>query len=258
MNIVQTASNVTKIAKDKSPALLIFAGLVGMAASVLMVNKVAPKADDILEDLEEKDATPVEKVKAVAPLYFPAAFTFAASTACIIGSYKISTNRIASYATAYTITEHKLEEYQRKVIETIGSEKEEEIRKEIVRDHMDENSEEQKIFNVDDALMDGKQLFWDDFTRHYFRCTQQELFDAKERINIALDIDTSHGCREVSINEWLEQFEDLDKYCDSKWNDYGWYPGDKLYMSMVPHICEDGITSCIGIVLNVNKLEDIY
>ena len=120
-------SNLGTECKKNSPALLIFAGLTSMAATVIMVSKVAPKAEQRLiesrqkrynewkeQGLEDVPMTRKEKaldiwadVKTVAPIYAPAAVTFAVGSACIIGSYKISTARLSALTTAYGIAENK-------------------------------------------------------------------------------------------------------------------------------------------------------
>lgn len=254
MDILKTVNTVTKLTKDKSPVLLILTGIVGMGASMIMVNNAAHKSHDILNNLdsEEKEITKKDEVLAVAPLYLPAALTFAASTACIIGSYKISAGRIASLATAYTITEHKLEEYQKKVIETIGAEKEEEIQKEIVKDHMRNSEDEIMPGDNPDSMgimLDGKQWFWDDFSQRYFRGTLREIFDAREEINLRL-------CQEpVKLNEFyysigLDEVNSLDIY--------EWGEGEKLELRFEPHVCRDGITTCTGIYYDIPIARDYY
>lgn len=256
-SIVKASNSAEKIIIKNSPLILTTIGIAAMWVGTVMVAKAAPKAKEALEESRKERSEDISKpkeiledVKAVTPLYLPAGIVLASATTCFICSYKISADRLAKYAGALILTEAKAAEYQQKVIEKIGEKKEKEIRDEIVKDHIDEHSNEQEKYTIDEILMDGKQLFWDDFTKHYFRCSYQELYDAKEHINIALDIDASHGCRETSVNDWLEMFDDLREYRDSKWDDWGWLPGSELTYDTVPHLCKDGLTSCTAVVIS--------
>lgn len=260
--IIKAGNDAAKFIAKNSPLLLTVLGITGMWTGTVMVAKAAPKAKEAVE--ESRDNRPddlnkveeiVEDVKAAAPLYLPAGIVIAGATVCLVGSYSISANRIAKYSGLWIMTEAKAAEYQKKVVEKLGEKKEKEIRDEIVKDHMDKAADDQDRFNMDEALMDGKQLFWDDTTKHYFRCSYQELFDVKERLNLALDLDTSKGCRCISVNDWLYEFDDLKDYCNTVWENYGWYPGDKITYETVPHMCKDGITTCTGIVMRVEPFD---
>lgn len=260
-------SNVGNECKKNSPALLICAGLVSMGATVIMVAKAAPKAEDrliksrreryfIAEEGEELNMTRKEKLldiwedtKAVAPIYAPAAVTFAVGTACILGSYKISTARLSALTTAYGIAENKLVEYQKKVIETIGEEKEQEIREKIVEDHMKEEEEKGGVPELTEDLIDGTQLWFDDVSKRYFRATLQELYDAKEHVNVTLQSSP------VSLNEFycvlgIDEVEALDIY--------EWPEGSKLEFRFETHRLKDGITTCNAVCYDVPVGRDYY
>lgn len=262
MDLLKSVKNVTKYGKQNSPALLVITGLIGMGASMFMVNSASKKADKIIKNLDiQRDANNVElnprkenieNVIAVAPLYLPAALTFAASSACIIGSYKISAGRIASLATAYSVTEHKLEEYQNKVLDMYGTERQDEIEKEIMKDHIRAN--EKDILEPGDnpdytgpVAPDGKQWFWDDFSKRFFRCTQKELFDAREAINVRLQM------YPIKLNEF---------YCElgigeiEAFDIYEWAEGDELDIRFEPYTCSDGVTVCMGIYYDVPIARD--
>lgn len=258
-------SNLGTECKKNSPALLIFAGLTSMAATVIMVSKVAPKAEQRLiesrqkrynewkeQGIEDVPMTRKEKaldiwadVKTVAPIYAPAAVTFAVGSACIIGSYKISTARLSALTTAYGIAENKLVEYQKKVIDTIGEEKEAEIKKAITKDHMEKEEEKNGIpKETDDDIhnIDGTQLWFDDVSKRYFRATLQELYDAKEHVNVCLQSGP------VSLNEFycvlgLDEVEALDIY--------EWQEGMKLEYRFETHMLKDGVTPVTAICYDV-------
>ena len=260
-------SNVGDECKKNSPALLTFFGLTSMAAAMIMVAKSAPKAEQRLiesrrkryeewkeQGIEDVPMTRKEKaldiwedVKAVAPIYAPATVTFAVGSACIIGSYKISNARLSAITTAYGIAENKLVEYQKKVVEEIGEEKEKEIRKAITRDHMDE--EEKKNGLPAEPEVDGTQLWFDDVSKRYFRSTIQDIYDAKEHVNVTLQSSP------VSLNEFycvlgLDEVEALDIY--------EWPEGSKLEFRFETHLLKDGITTCTSICYDVPVGGDYY
>ena len=256
-------NNVGNECKKNSPALLIFVGLASMAATVVMVSKVAPKAEQRLiesrqkryeewkeQGLEDVPMTKKEKaldiwedVKTVAPIYAPAAVTFAVGSACIIGSYKISTARLSALTTAYGIAENKLVEYQKKVIDTIGEEEEHKIREKITQDHMDKEEEKNGIPKEDSmTIEDGTQLWFDDVSKRYFRARLQDIYDAKEHVNVTLQSSP------VSLNEFycvlgLDEVEALDIY--------EWQEGMKLEFRFETHMLKDGVTPCTAICYDV-------
>lgn len=239
MNFKNSLKAISKYGKQNSPALLIIAGLVGMGASMVMVNKAAKKSVEVIDKLDE-EVTKKDEILAVAPLYLPAALTFTASAACIIGSYKISADRIAGLATAYTITEHKLTEYQQKVIDKFGEEKHEEIQKEIVEDHVREHEEDMNCMGPVEP--DGKQWFFDDKSGRPFRASLKEVLDAREAINVRLKYEP------VKLNDFyyelgLEEIDALDIY--------EWAEGDELEIRFQPYMFKDGVTTCPALYYSV-------
>lgn len=257
----QFFSNIGDECKKNSPALLIFAGIASMAATMIMVNRVAPKAKIVLDEIHDRrdtDETRPEVItardkaldiwndfKAVAPFYAPAAVTFIVGSACIIGSYKISTKRLTAITTAYGIAENRLQEYQKKVIEKIGPEKEQEIRDEIAEKHMKEVEEKEGL----PELHDGLELWYDDMSKRYFRASLQDIYDAKEHVNVTLQGSP------VKLNEFycvlgLEEVEAMDIY--------EWPEGGRLDIRFGSHICKDGITSCTALFYDVPVGGDYY
>lgn len=250
---IKSSNELATSVKKNSPALLIVAGLVGMGATIVMVNKEAPNAKDILDDRKaerEKNEEPetvktvLEDVKAVAPIYAPAVFTGVASAACIIFSYKISNDRITALATAYTLTEAKLTEYQKKVIETIGEKKEQKIQDEIVKDHLEEAEKKGRlVIEESENDDDGCIWMWDDFTKHKFRANVEMVLRGQDEMNNYL----SQG-EEVSLNELLSAIGCPESDVAEV---YGWEPGDKIDIRFSPHLLADGYTTCTALVYDV-------
>lgn len=254
--ILKNTDQLFKDAKN-SPGVFIFVGLAGMGATIYMVNKQAPIAKEIIEDLEEqreedeiqltKGEEIVENTKAVLPLYLPAIVTGAASTACILWSYKISSDRFAALATAYTFTNSRLTEYQKKVIESIGEKKEQEIRDEISKDklkkHLDDHPEE-KIYDIQ---ADGKQWFVEDFTGKVFRASIQDICDGREDIN--MNLNGYEGGEEQTLYDLFDAIGIRTYMSDSILNTFGWFPGERISFTTSPSLLEDGVTTATTIKL---------
>ena len=127
-----------------SPKILIGVGVGGLLVVSVLAVKATPRAlklcNDAAKEKRDKDEEPtkLDFVKVAWKCYIPAAVTGALSIGCILESQNISARRTAVLATAYKISETALEEYQGKVVETIGEKKEEAIRDKIAKKHLDE------------------------------------------------------------------------------------------------------------------------
>ena len=141
-----------------SPKILTAAGIAGFFTTVIFAVKSKGKADLLVnEALEQKKAdaieredageelevpvdeitlTPIEKVKAVIPAYWPTAAMFALSSAAVIGSDVISDKRQVALTAVYSIADASLKEYQKKTLEKFGPKKEKEIRDSVTEDNV--------------------------------------------------------------------------------------------------------------------------
>lgn len=118
-----------------SPEILLFSGLGGMLTSIIFAVRATPKA---LQLIEEKEAETVpEVIKAAAPVYIPAAISFAASATAIIFGNRIKAGRYAGLTIAYEALRESIAAYRDKVTEVIGEKKEKNIRDEISKERLD-------------------------------------------------------------------------------------------------------------------------
>lgn len=204
---VSNVKQISNKASKNSPAILIFLGLTGMLTTVVMACKATPKANEALEELYDerlqsdkevgKVKQKMQEVRAVAPAYIPTAIMGLTSAACFIGSYKISAKRTAALATAYSLTDKTLKEYQRKVIETIGERKEEKLRDEISRDRVNNNPPiDEEIINTGN----GEQLCLDTLTGRYFRSSVDTIRKAESLLNRRIYTEMY-----VSLNDFFDE-----------------------------------------------------
>lgn len=154
VNCVKSA--VTK----RSPEILTGIGIAGMVTTTIFAVKATPKAlmlieeekrrqnKELLEDAKKNglDAyarieklKPVDVVKVTWKCYIPSALICVSSMACLIGASSVHLKRNAALATAYKLSETALTEYKDKVVETIGTKKEEAVRAAIAKDRIDKN-----------------------------------------------------------------------------------------------------------------------
>jgi len=135
--------NVKTAALRHSPEILTGIGVAGMITTAVMAVRATPKALRLIEEKKnEKNLTklePIEVVKATWKCYIPSAIIGTVSTVCLIGASSANLRRNAALATAYTLSESALKEYQGKVVETLGERKEKVVRDAIAKDKIDKD-----------------------------------------------------------------------------------------------------------------------
>lgn len=194
--------------------ILTVLGGVGVLATSVMAVKATPKAMRLIEEAKEEkgdELTKWEIVKSAGPAYIPAGIVGAATVSCIFGANILNKKTQASMASAYVLLDQSLKEYKRKVVDVYGSEADQKIRTEIAKDHYDEKEFEE----VEED--DGKILFYDQFSRRYFRSTMEDVLKAEYNTNRQLAVNTG-----VYLNEFYE-FLDMAPITASQ--ELGWSTG---------------------------------
>lgn len=153
----------------QSPGILSGLGVIGFISSVVMVAKVAPKAEKIIE---EASYTPtphfcidnqlgfLDKVKLVAPIYAPTAGMILISTACIIASNHTYRHRYASLLALYSISEVAVGKWQAAALEEVGPRKFDKVKERVLGSEEDPP----EILLVDEK----KSLFYDGYLGRWF------------------------------------------------------------------------------------------
>lgn len=164
-----------------TPEILTAVGITGMFTSTVLAVKSTPKA---LEEIKQKEAkTKTEIVKAAWKCYIPSAALSFVSAGCLIGSNSISTRRNAALMTAYKLSETALNEYQEKVIETIGKKKEQTIREEIAKEKIKESPySEERLFDT----KKGESICLDSYSGRYFKTDIESVKQAVNKLNYNL------------------------------------------------------------------------
>ena len=180
---------INKVSK-KSPEILVGFGLAGMLTSTVLAVKATPKALDILEQ-EDEDLTKIEVVKKTWKCYVPAAVGYCTSAACIIAATTTQNKRHAMLAGAYKLSESALLEYRSKVVETLGEEKEKEIRDSIAKDRVEDRPV------VVNCLGKEEFLCYDMLSGRYFKSSIDVIQKAVNDMNYKLLNDNI-----LSLNEF--------------------------------------------------------
>lgn len=169
------------IVSKHSPEILTGLGIAGMIISIGLAVKATPKALDSIEDkkveLEADELTVKETVQATWKHYIPTVVTAAASTACIIGANSVHSKRNAALATAYKLSETALSEYQNKVVEVVGEEKEREIRHEVTKDRA-KNNPPGNVY----IAGSGGVLYLDSYSDRYFTARPTDVHTAINKV----------------------------------------------------------------------------
>ena len=206
-----------------SPILLTGLAVTGVVGTTIMAVQATPKAMHILEldrDRREKLSEfgaidPLKRqevIKLVWKCYIPAAAMGLLTVACVVGANKISLRRNAALASVYSLTESALKEYQSKVVETIGENKERKIRDDIAQDHLNANplSSNQVIITGG-----GDMLCYDSLSGRYFKSDIEKIRKVENKLNRELMVNMY-----VSLNELYYELglPDIDLGDDEGWD----------------------------------------
>lgn len=192
-NLTKICRGIKNAAVKKSPEILTGIGIAGMVTATVMAVKATPKALILIEEekrsinhelleeakLNEKEAVPkvehlepVDVIKTTWKCYIPAAITGAVSVACLIGASSVNAKRNAALATAYTLSESTLRDYQKKVVETIGEKQEQAVRDSVAKEHLEANPVETKEVFITKR---GETLCYDEISGRYFKSDIEAL-----------------------------------------------------------------------------------
>lgn len=168
--------------KKNSSTILACAGAVGVVATAVTAVKATPKALILLENAQcEKgeELTKVEKFKAAAPVYIPAALIGVATIACIFSMDVLSKRNQAALTSAYALIDTSFKEYREKVKALYGEDADSNVKTRIVEDKYEE---------TDTVVDNGEQWFFDFFSMQYFKSTTEKVLRAEYDFNHLLTL----------------------------------------------------------------------
>lgn len=177
------AKSVRTAMKKHSPEILTGIGIAGMITTTVMAVRATPKALILIgekkDELDTDTLSGKEIVKVAWPCYIPSAVVGTVSVFCLIGASSTNLRRNAALATAYTLSESTLKEYQEKVVETIGEKKEQSIRDSVAKDKMERNPVREVILTD----KGGNTNCYDPISGRYFKSDRDKIARVVNELN---------------------------------------------------------------------------
>lgn len=178
-------SRANRYVKRNGHVILATVGMITSVVAVVEAIKASPKAEEVRKSLEE-DATPVEKVKAYAPVYAETFIFTGISLASTGFSMVLSVKAIAGLTAGYLALEKNFRNYRAKLKEMItevnASDGEkitaEEFDKRIMGEVYEDAAEKEHPIPSD-----GEYLFYDANSERYFTDTLLHVHDAEYAFN---------------------------------------------------------------------------
>ena len=246
----RTIKSAERVLTKYSPGILTGIGITGMIGATFMAVKATPKALYLIEtkkeDAEVEELTSVETIKTCWKCYIPAALTTVVSAACLIGASTVSAKRNAALATAYSISEAALREYQEKVVEVIGEKKEKAVRDAVAKDQIERDPVTKSEVVIIDS--NSNTLCYEPLSGRYFKST----IDKIKKAEIKLDRQMIQEMY-VSLNDfyWEIGLDGTDLGDKMGWNLSKGY----MDLNFSSQLADDG-TPCAVIVYGIPPVYD--
>lgn len=246
----RTIKSAGRVLTKYSPGILTGIGITGMIGATFMAVKATPKALYLIEakkeESEVEELTPIETIKTCWTCYIPATLTTVLSAVCLIGASTVSTKRNAALATAYSISEAALREYQEKVVEVVGEKKEKAVRDAVAKDQIEKDPVTKSEVVIIDS--NSNTLCYEPLSGRYFKST----IDKIKKAEIKLDRQMIQEMY-VSLNDfyWEIGLDETDLGDKMGWNLSKGY----MDLSFSSQLADDG-TPCAVIVYGIPPVYD--
>ena len=246
----QAIKSAERVLTKYSPGILTGIGIAGMIGATFMAVKATPKALYLIEtkkeEAEVEELTSVETIKTCWKCYIPAALTTVVSAACLIGASTVSAKRNAALATAYSISEAALREYQEKVVQVIGEKKEKAVRDAVAKNQIERDPVTKSEVVIIDS--NSNTLCYEPLSGRYFKST----IDKIKKAEIKLDRQMIQEMY-VSLNDfyWEIGLDETDLGDKMGWNLSKGY----MDLSFSSQLADDG-TPCAVIVYGIPPVYD--
>lgn len=244
-----------KFTLDNSPAILSGVAVAGTLSTAILSAKASYQAVKVIQeeqkliDLTQPDPITLEardKAKLVWKLYIPAAAAGTITIVCIVGANTISSRRGAALATAVSLTETAFKEYKEKVVEQIGSNKEQKLRDELMQDRVQRNPAATREVII---TGNGDVLCYESLTSRYFQSNMEALRKAENDINAQI------------IHEMYASLNDFFRHIGlgpaGFGEEVGWNTQKLLELQFSTVLSEDG-RPCLAIGYAYTPIRDYY
>lgn len=183
--ITQTVRQVGAFIGKNSPTIMAVIGIAGVPTTGALAYFAYPKYQQLRDDaLREKGEplTAFEEAKSTWRAWLPPVLVGGCTMTAIFASNRAHLRRNAIIAGLYTASESTLREYRRRVVDTIGKNKEENIRAEMAQDYIEKNPPNSKGNDVI-VTPGGIFLCEDAYTGRYFTSSVDTINRAVNEIN---------------------------------------------------------------------------
>ncbi len=204
MNISSMFNNTKQFIKKHSSTILTIAGIGTAGASIVVAVKATPKALDHIDNKKDEleyapdEKLPVKEVIKVAwKDYIPAASLFMSSVVCILSAHRISSKRNAALATAYAVTENSFKRYRNSVLETIGENKEKEVREKAAAKAVKDNQDQTPALII---AAGGDSICYDVISGRYFTSDMETIKEIINKLNRRITYENY-----ISLNEYYDE-----------------------------------------------------
>lgn len=235
MKLKELWNKTLNFTNQNSPTILTGLGVAGVFATGLMAYKAGPKAHRILEeyhkdkelidpnDKETKKIVVKQAAKDLAPILLPPILMGVATSACIIGSNRISSKRIAVISAAYSFAEHRLKDYQEKMLEVIGDKKRDQVKDSIAKKHLEQSDINENTNFI--ITGDGDMPSLDVYSNQKFRSSTEKIEQVINKLSARMIEEISWGEDDVFI-ELNDLYLALGLESTPYSKDFGWIPED--------------------------------
>lgn len=189
MNIGPFFKTAQKFVIDNSPGILTGFGVAGAITSAVLTGRAAFRVgldastqyhEEILENNnhDEELLSNQHLVKTYWKEFIPGAAVLVGTVVCIVGATTVSSRRTAAITAAFKLSEELAEGYKKKVVDTIGAQKEEKIRAELVKDRVE------RAGGIGDVIIVGSEVMFEDaLTGRLFKSEMTKVEKAVNEIN---------------------------------------------------------------------------
>jgi hypothetical protein len=177
--------NTGKFTHKNSPVIATVTGALGVLATSYLVGSASFKAARLIDEEEAITGTAddvttrvKERTKLVWKLYIPPVTTGVVTVGAIVYANRAGAKQTATAISAYTLTERAFAEYRNKVVEELGSHKEQVMRDAIAQDTLDNKPVSETVI-----FGSGEALCCELHTKRYFMSDMETLRRAQNDIN---------------------------------------------------------------------------
>lgn len=250
MNLSSLMKTTQRFIVRRSPEILTGLGIVGMIGAGISAVKATPKALILMDEARNEkndELTSLEVVKTTWKCYTPAVVATIVSSGCIIGASSVNFRRNAALATAYSLSETALREYQEKVVEKLGKEKDDEIRSDIAKDRIRRNPWQNNEVFITES---GNTLCYDTTSGRYFRADIDKLNKVQNELNRRM-LDEMY----ISLNDLYYEWGIAST---SSGDDLGWNIDNGFIDMCFSAILDENDCPCLAIDYRVAPKQNYY